>query len=47
MICKTLVFSDHAINQMFKCDILVEDVKQVIETGEVINIQMTSLTRAI
>ena len=25
-----------AINQMFKRDILVEDVKQVIETGEII-----------
>lgn len=36
MICRTLVFSDHAINQMFKRDILAEDVSQVIETGEVI-----------
>ncbi len=36
MICKTLVFSDHAIDQMFKRAISVGDVKHVIETGEVI-----------
>ncbi|MCA6369546.1 MAG: DUF4258 domain-containing protein [Cytophagales bacterium] len=34
MICKTLVFSDHAIDQMFKRAISVGDVKHVIETGE-------------
>jgi hypothetical protein len=36
MICKILEFSDHAINQMFKRDISVEDVRQVIEMGEAI-----------
>ena len=36
MVCKTLVFSDHAINQMFKRDILAEEVRIVIEIGEVI-----------
>lgn len=36
MVCSTIVFSDHAISQMFKRDILVEDVKQVISKGEVI-----------
>lgn len=36
MICKILEFSDHAINQMFKRDILVEDIRQTIDMGEVI-----------
>jgi hypothetical protein len=36
MVCSTIVFSDHAIGQMFKRDILVDDVKQVIDIGEVI-----------
>ena len=36
MVCSTIVFSDHAISQMFKRDVLVEDVKQVISKGEVI-----------
>jgi Domain of unknown function (DUF4258) len=36
MNCLSIVFSDHAISQMFKRDISVEAVKQVIETGEAI-----------
>lgn len=36
MVCNTIVFSDHAISQMFRRDILVDDVKQVISKGEVI-----------
>lgn len=36
MICSAIVFSDHAINQMFKRDISVEDAKQIVDTGEVI-----------
>ena len=36
MVCSAIVFSDHVISQMFKRDIFVEDVKQVINHGEVI-----------
>ena len=36
MNCQTIVFSDHAISQMFKRDISVENVKQVIRSGETI-----------
>ena len=36
MVCKETLFSDHAINQMFKRDISVDDVKIVIEAGEII-----------
>ena len=36
MVCSTIVFSDHAISQMFKRDILVDDVKEVIGKGEII-----------
>ena len=36
MNCKTVSFSDHAISQMFKRDISVENVKHVMLTGETI-----------
>jgi hypothetical protein len=36
MVCNTIVFSDHAISQMFKRDILVDDVKEIIDKGEII-----------
>lgn len=36
MNCKIISFSDHAISQMFKRDISVENVKQVILSGEII-----------
>jgi hypothetical protein len=36
MICKETLFSDHAITQMFKRSISVDNVKFVIERGEVI-----------
>jgi uncharacterized protein DUF4258 len=36
MICKETLFSDHAISQMFKRGISVDNVKFVIENGEVI-----------
>jgi len=37
MNCKSIVFSDHAITQMFKRSIRVDDVKQIIEIGELIS----------
>ena len=37
MFCKNIVFSDHAIGQMFKRGISIDDVLQVIDTGETIN----------
>lgn len=36
MTCKEVLFSDHAITQMFKRNISVDDVKLVIEKGEII-----------
>ena len=36
MTCKDVLFSDHAITQMFKRNISVDQVKQVIEIGETI-----------
>jgi len=36
MVCKETLFSDHAINQMFKRNISVDNVKFVVENGEVI-----------
>lgn len=36
MNCQTIIFSDHAISQMFKRDISVENVKQAIRSGETI-----------
>jgi hypothetical protein len=33
MTCKEVLFSDHAITQMFKRNISVDDVKRVIEGG--------------
>lgn len=36
MTCKEVLFSDHAITQMFKRNISVDDVKRVIENGETI-----------
>lgn len=35
--CDILVFSDHAINQMFKRDISVENIQAIIESGIIIN----------
>ena len=37
MKCANLIFSNHAINQMFKRGINVDDVKYVINNGEVIH----------
>jgi hypothetical protein len=36
MLCDNIVFSDHAINQMFKRSISVDDVVNIIEIGEII-----------
>jgi hypothetical protein len=36
MICKETLFSDHAITQMFKRNISVDNIKFVVERGEVI-----------
>jgi len=36
MICKETLFSDHAITQMFKRNISVDNVKFIIENGEII-----------
>lgn len=36
MTCNEVLFSDHAITQMFKRSISVDDVKRVIEMGETI-----------
>lgn len=36
MICKETLFSDHAITQMFKRNISVDNVNFIIENGEVI-----------
>lgn len=36
MDCKRKSFNDHAVIQMFKRDISVEDVDKVINTGEII-----------
>jgi hypothetical protein len=36
MICKETLFSDHAITQMFKRNISVDNVKIIIESGEII-----------
>ena len=37
MNCSSIVFSDHAISQMFKRSISVDEIKQIIETGKIIN----------
>ena len=37
MNCSSLVFSDHAISQMFKRSISVDSIISIIEKGEVIN----------
>jgi len=34
--CENLIFSDHAINQMFKRDISVENSRMIVNFGEVI-----------
>jgi hypothetical protein len=36
MVCKETLFSDHAITQMFKRNISVDNVKFIVERGEVI-----------
>ena len=36
MVCNTIYFSDHAISQMFKRNIKVNEVKLILEGGEVI-----------
>ena len=36
MICGEILFSDHAIGQMFKRNISVDDVKLVMNSGEII-----------
>ena len=36
MTCKEVLFSDHAITQMFKRNISVADAKLVIERGETV-----------
>ncbi|WP_462231915.1 DUF4258 domain-containing protein [Mucilaginibacter sp.] len=36
MVCKETIFSDHAITQMFKRNISVDNVKFIIENGETI-----------
>jgi len=37
MNCSSLVFSDHAISQMFKRSISVDGIITIIENGEIIN----------
>jgi hypothetical protein len=36
MVCKETLFSDYAITQMFKRNITVDNVKFIVESGEVI-----------
>ncbi|MDB5011166.1 MAG: hypothetical protein JWQ06_1955 [Mucilaginibacter sp.] len=36
MVCKETLYSDHAITQMFKRNISVDNIRLVIENGEVI-----------
>jgi len=36
MVCNETLYSDHAIAQMFKRNISVDNIKQVIESGEVL-----------
>lgn len=36
MICEEILFSDHAITQMFRRNISVDEVKFIAENGEVI-----------
>jgi hypothetical protein len=36
MLCKNIVFSDHAINQMFKRNISIDEVIKSVEIGEII-----------
>ncbi|HEY8782834.1 MAG TPA: DUF4258 domain-containing protein [Mucilaginibacter sp.] len=36
MVCEEILFSDHAITQMFKRNISVDNVKAVVKNGEVI-----------
>jgi len=37
MQCAEVLFSDHAIAQMFKRDIEISDIRHIIATGEAIN----------
>ncbi len=34
--CSELIYSDHAINQMFRRDISTEDIEATIKSGEII-----------
>jgi len=36
MVCFSVHFSDHIISQMFKRNITVDDVKQILSEGEII-----------
>ena len=40
MICNTILFSDHAVSQMFRRDISVNDVKLIVESGEIISVYL-------
>jgi hypothetical protein len=35
--CENLIFSDHAVNQMFKRDISIVNVQTIINSGIIIN----------
>ena len=37
MDCKKLVFSGHAVQRMFERSILSKDVREIVESGEIIN----------
>ncbi len=37
MKCESIIYSDHAITQMFKRDINTDDVNVILKAGEIIN----------
>ncbi len=34
--CKSIIYSDHAVNQLFKRNISVNEIEIIIESGEII-----------
>lgn len=40
MVCSQVIYSDHAVGQMFKRDIAISDIRFVIENGEIITVYL-------
>lgn len=40
MLCDQIIYSDHAVTQMFKRDISTLDVRFIIENGEIITVYL-------